>query len=198
MLISGCETIDIMLPDHRNPDPTTVRYLIALFLLHQRPAMGTSFPTINARIAQLRPATLFSLLLDSSLMGDPGPHELCEVLVFALQHLSHNQPSLIDSEMYKIFVQAEHKARYPLDAYTTLLLPRLPQGVGAYLDTIFDVFAEIASKSQTNVVWGGKLCLVYGRTIWGINTNKRDWEYIYREWQFAGRRLEHLFCAWIR
>lgn len=189
----------LMLPQHHDTNSTIVHYLLALFLLHHQPALAPSFPIIQSHISHLHPAPLYSDLLESALQDQPHAHELCQILVFSVQHISPSQSSLIDTSMYTKFVQAEHAASYPLDAYTTLFLPHLPSGVGAYLDAVFDVFSAIASKSEDNMVTGGKLCLVLGRWVWGVReTEGLEWDEVYRGWQVAGRRMEHLFYAWIR
>jgi hypothetical protein len=102
--------------------------------------------------------------------------------------------------MYVKFVQAEHAASYPIDGYTSLFLPRLPLGVGACLDSIFEVLSDIASKSEDNMMSGGKVCLLLGWWLCGDRKAAVDlgWEKVYKEWQDAGQKLEHLFYAWIR
>jgi hypothetical protein len=95
-------------------------------------------------------------------------------------------------------VRAEHVASYPLDAYASLLLPRLRPGVGACLDSIFELFSDIASKSEDNMTSGGKVCLLLGWWLCGDRKNVRSWEQVYKEWKAAGQRVEHLFYAWIR
>lgn len=95
-------------------------------------------------------------------------------------------------------MQAEHAATYPLGAYTGLYLPRLGAVIGGCLNSIFEVIAIIASKSEDNMMSGGKVCLLLGWWLCGNRKLEGDWQKVYNEWQIAGQRVEHLFYAWIR
>lgn len=189
-----------MLPQHQDPDPSTVHYLLALYILHHQPSLASSFPSITSDTASRDPKPLYSDLLQSALNDRPHPHELCDILKFSLQHLTPSQSPLLDSGMYVKFVQAEHAASYPIDGYTSLFLPRLPLGVGACLDSVFEVLSDIASKSEDNMMSGGKVCLLLGWWLCGDRKASASlgWEKVYQEWQDAGLKLEHLFYAWIR
>jgi hypothetical protein len=187
-----------MLPQHSDPDPSTVHQLLALFLLHHQPSIAPSFPSISAYAASHSPKPLYSNLLRNALNDRPHPHELCEILKFSLQHLTPSQTPLIDQEEYIKFVQAEHAATYPFDAYTNLYLPRLGAGIGECLNSIFEVIADIATKSEDNMMSGGKVCLLLGWWLCGHRKVEGDWQKVYKEWQVAGQRVEHLFYAWIR
>jgi hypothetical protein len=189
-----------MLPQHHGSDSSTVQRLLALFLLHHQPSLAPSFPSISAYAATQNLRPLYSDLLRNALNDRPHPHELCEILKFSLQHLTPSQTPLVDSTTYINFVQAEHAATYPLDAFSDLFLPRLGASVGACLHSVFEVLAAIASKSEFNMMSGGKLCLLLGWWICGSRReeDQSDWLKVYKEWRIAGQRIEHLFYAWIR
>ena len=196
----GCDTVGLMLPQHHDSDSSTVQRLLALFLLHHQPSLAPSFPSITSYAASQTPRPLYSDLLRNALNDRPHPHELCDILKFSLQHLTPSQAPLVDAKTYIDFVQAEHAATYPLDSYLDLFLPRLGPGIGACLHSVFEVLADIASKSEFNMMSGGKLCLLLG---WWFGGSRRggdqsDWQTVYKEWQIAGQRVEHLFYAWIR
>ena len=188
-----------MLPQHHDPDLSTVHQLLALFLLHHQPSLAPSFPSISAYVASQNPRPLYSDLLRNAINDQPHPHELCQILKFSLQHIAPSQIPLIDSDTYVKFVHSEHAASYPLDAFSKLYLPQIKAGTGECLNRIFEVIADIATKSEYNMMSGGKVCLILGWWLCGDRGSEmQDWQKVYKEWRVAGQRVEHLFYAWIR
>lgn len=161
--------------------------LIALLLLENQPGLARSFPSLNS-----------SDPLATALQKPISQTDLCETLKFTLRRLRTPSPPLFDKVLYAKFVQAELAACYPLDAYDMLFRPRLPLGVAAYLDAVFDVLEAVSAGS--NEMTGPRLCVLLGWWIWGNGAwrDKPNWEKLYRDWQEAGRRVEHLFYAWLR
>jgi hypothetical protein len=120
-------------------------------------------------------------------------------LKFSLQHLTRSQNPLVSPKLYVDFLRAEHAASYPLAAFSEILLPELGTSVSDCLDSIFEVFSDIATKSEDNMMSGGKLCLLLGWWICASQEEAQgDWQKVYQEWQVGGQRAEHLFYAWIR
>lgn len=107
--------------------------------------------------------------------------------------------SLVSPEEYVRFVQAEHAASYPLDAYHSILSPRLDLHVTKLLHEMFDVWAALTAHSEDRSGLGGKIALLLG--WWIVQPEIREtstWEELYAAWRLAGRRVEHLYLAWIR
>jgi hypothetical protein len=190
--------------------------LIALFLLQNQPGLAGSFPSLQPTkppIPARKKRTITHLSFGESLEQDPTtPSDICSILKFFLRRLRTPSPPLFDRVLYTKFVQAEYAASYPHDAYDMLFRPRLPLGVGAYLDAIFEVFATIIGQSSSDELVGSKLCSMLGWWIWGngaFHTREgsmstgdtyagQAFDKVYRDWLDAGRRVQHLFYAWIR
>lgn len=181
---AGCEQPGLMLPSRDEG----AHYLLALHMSEVQPGLASSFPSISNRRS-------------SDTLSAAAPITLCEALKFTLRRLRIASPPLFDNVLYTKFVQAECAAAYPLDAYDMLFRPRLPLGVGAYLNEVFEVLSAIATHAESNGMTAGKLCFLLGWWIWGYGVHAKPgmgWDKVYEQWKEAGRRVEHLFYAWIR
>ena len=224
-LISGlmCADLDtsgFMPPLRLGQDVETQNLLVALFTLSVRPRLSGSFPSLtdnypvapaeHGEVDEDGGAWIERLL--RSLKELSSPIDTAEALRFILRRLSPSrilpaslEPSspmkpFLDNDIYSAFVRGERESSYNLQAYELIFLPRLRLGLGAYLDEIFEVWAAIAARGDVNMMGGGRLPLLLGWWTWGLGAkgDRRTWAELYKEWQTAGSKVEHLFYAWIR
>ncbi|OCF30439.1 hypothetical protein I316_07926 [Kwoniella heveanensis BCC8398] len=205
---SDLNTVGLMLPHRLDSDRLTELYLLSIYALTINPALLSSFPTIAAQFAQpsFDPSKVWTERLKVIARDTERPSDLAEVLKYILRRLhtfptpssTSNKP-LIDSTSYVAFVQAENAASYPWEAYNTLLVPKLQPGVPRYLDEIFEVWSAIAAHADENTMTAGRLAYLLGWWVLRSGVSKvAEWEKFYKDWQVAGRRIEHLLFAWIR
>ncbi|WWD18594.1 hypothetical protein CI109_103047 [Kwoniella shandongensis] len=194
---TGHDIVGIMLPHKLGQDPTTQRYLVALFALSIKPELSTSFPSIS--LSQSDSSQSLREKLQLAVREIDSPVDLAEVIKFVLRRLTTSGNSVIDNLLYAKFVQDEHALSYPLAAYETLLLSNLPSETRGYLTEIFELLAGLATYSDANTMSSGRLSYLLGWWISGReDISLGSWEKLYADWQGAGKRVEHLFYAWIR
>lgn len=200
----GTATPDLFLP--RNLVDSQSRYeVLSLFLLSVRPEISALFPSILARTpspGSESGVTWFSRLHDY--IGRSANYELAEVLKWTLRHLdvsasAESNGEILDHSHYVKFLQSEQGASYPMDAYQTLLSPLLRQDVGLYLNEVFEVWSAIAGDADSKGMTAGRINLLLGFWLWSSSSgNYGTWKELYEAWLTAGRRIEHIFYAWIR
>ncbi|WVQ65637.1 uncharacterized protein L199_003815 [Kwoniella botswanensis] len=192
----------LVLPLRPNTDPTTQLYLLAIYCLVIRPDLLSNFPTIAAQFAQptSNPSRIWRERLTSILKDGETSSDLSEVLKYTLRRLQPTPPEpLVDTGLYTAFVKAERSSSYPLDAFETLLSPRLKTGVANYLNEIFEVWSAVITHAEQNAMTPGRLAHLLGWWTWGCSTGKfKSWEELYKDWKSAGQRMEHLLYVWIR
>ncbi|WWC96243.1 hypothetical protein V866_003110 [Kwoniella sp. B9012] len=192
----------LVLPLRPNTDPTTQLYLLAIYCLVIRPDLLSNFPTIAAQFAQptSNPSEIWRERLTSILKDGETTSDLSEVLKYTLRRLQTTPPEpLIDISLYTAFVKAERSSSYPLDAFETLLSPRLKTGVATYLNEIFEVWSAVITHAEQNAMTPGRLAHLLGWWTWGCSTGKfKSWEELYKDWKSAGQWMEHLLYVWIR
>ncbi|WVQ96629.1 hypothetical protein IAU59_003734 [Kwoniella sp. CBS 9459] len=204
---SNLNTVGLMLPHRLDSDHSTQLYLLSLYALIIKPNLLPSFPTIAAQFAQPSsdPSKVWTERLKAIVRDIEHPSDLAEVLKYTLRRLRSSQSlasdpdPLINAGVYTNFVRAEHASSYPLDAYSTLLVPKLQPGLPVYLEEIFEVWSAIATHADENTMTAGRLAYLLGWWVlhFGV-TRGAEWEKLYKDWQAAGRRIEHLLYAWIR
>ncbi|KAG8929292.1 hypothetical protein FRC02_005780 [Tulasnella sp. 418] len=144
-------------------------------------------------------------------------HDVAAVLKWGLRHLNLGSQSFglkhSDEDQflwYKEFVESEKGAEYPMDAYTTLLVPLLPEDNAELLRATLDLVCSVAAHSDEVAISGSKLSKMIGwwllsnRKIYpsgGTQGAKNDpyvWALFYDQWEKSARIMEHLFLAFIR
>lgn len=187
-----------------SPDQSdTYRTLLVLLVLSIRPSLLASLPSIKSHYsseAADSADTWKSRLLDA--VGTTSPLERCEAVKWALRRMiiakSNTTTALVDVGAYIAFVKAERSSGYSEDSYGKLFLSRTTHSAGQALQEIFDVWAALAALSGANSTLGGKICLLLGWWILGRSERSSEWSDVYEEWLKAGKRVQHLFLAWIR
>ncbi|KAK4686099.1 hypothetical protein P7C73_g4040, partial [Tremellales sp. Uapishka_1] len=213
----GCQNVGIMLPRRLQTDVVQQQYLLVLYILSIRPVLSSSFPTVLAYASEKSRSWRDKLI--AAVKETKNPSDLAEVLKWTIRRLvirpttttTKSQISFFhvvagispESSWYTSFVQAEHASSYPLDTYGKLLVPTLSKEVANYLDQVFEVWAGIATYSDTNTMSGGRLSYLLGWWLLGMGTREKknensQWKALYEEWKVAGQRVEHMFYAWIR
>ncbi|WVW84830.1 hypothetical protein I302_106865 [Kwoniella bestiolae CBS 10118] len=192
----------LMLPLRPNADSTTQMYLLALYSLVIKPDLLSKFPTIAAQFAQptTNPAEIWRERLISILRDVNSTSNLSEVLKYTLHRLHPIPPEpLIDIGLYTRFVQAERSSSYPLNAFDTLLSPRLKAGVANYFNEVLEVWSAVITHAEQNGMTPGRLAYLLGWWTLGSSVEKLgSWEDLYTDWKSAGWRMEHLLYVWIR
>jgi hypothetical protein len=204
----GLEIEGIMLPRQDNTDKIAQHNMLATFVLALKPESRLSFQAFISRSHLLTASNAhasWSDRLTTCIGSTKNPVDIAETLKFILRRVDASPTStpplapLLGSESYMAFSQDERVAGYPMDAYSTLFLSRLSPEIGPYFDEMFEVWAAIAVRGEENHMTGEKLCFLLGWWSWEHGKEKGEgWEAFYEEWRQAGRRMEHLFLAWIR
>jgi hypothetical protein len=173
--------------------------LRALTLITVQPHTLSDFPSLSTHYPS-SPSSDSSIWLDRllDLARTLPPKVVTSTLKWSLRHLSSGSP-LVSSETYIKFVQAEHAASYPPDAYSLIFTPLISKDFRELLHELFDVWAALASHAEDQSGLGGRMALLMG---WWIlqpeMSGNVKWEEMYAAWRLAARRVEHLFLAWIR
>jgi hypothetical protein len=210
---TGLDTPGIMLPGKAAVDQDNQHLLLALFSLTMSPGLASRFPSITSYYESISsnsdsPESNWSARLESCISDTLQPADLAECLKYILRRLNPPASSSGSStdtplkpELYKAFTKAERDADHPLDAYDKLFIPRVPEGMRALLDEVFDLCAAVAAHSDNNGLSGSKLVGLIAWWIWGCaraGCPILSWDELYGEWSNAWKRVEHLFLAWIR
>jgi len=179
-----------------------------LFTLSVNPALASSFPSLTSHYNpssssdSANTAETWNNRLKAAIADTTHPADLAENLKFISrrQAVAPVDSGLValDVGLYTSFLRAEQLAGFPPDSYDQLFVPRITPDVKAYLDNVFRIWAAIAAHANANELTGGKLCRFLGWWIWGQRAKADDWRTLYEGWVDAGRRIEHIFLAWIR
>lgn len=182
--------------------------LLALFTLVISPERTDRFPSLTTYYQSISSpsSASWSDRLTAIIKDMIYPADFAQVLLFLLHRLnspppqsSDHTPVGLDVGLYKSFVASEKDEGYPMDAYEKLFSPRIDTKQMSYLEEIFEVWAALAAHSDNNGMTGGKLSRLLGWWVWGSSISATaEWTDLYMDWQEAGRRVEHLFYAWIR
>lgn len=169
------------------------RALLTLLILSIRPPKLSSLPSIASHypsIGAAIPATWQSRFLD--VLYTCTPSEQAQAAKWTLCRLENVGP-IIDIA-YRQFALAERKAGYPADAYTSYKTA-LAQ---ADLSDMFAVWADLAARAPVESLLGGKLALLWAWWLVHATDKVLTWDALYRDWEASGKRMQHLFYAWIR
>ncbi|KAL7424012.1 hypothetical protein Q5752_001597 [Cryptotrichosporon argae] len=181
----GDQTVGIMLPRRLEADDRAQRYLEALLVLS--PDLGPQTPEFPSLDGDCQ-ARLAAAVRDASVI------DLADVLRWTLRHLD---TALVGKAEYVQFVQAEHAASYPPDAYADLVASHVSADAAALLDSVFDLVAALSVNAAANMMSAGRLCHLLGWWVVEKSGAIKALQ-VYDEWAAAGQALEHLFYAWIR
>ena len=71
----------------------------------------------------------------------------------------------------------------------------------ADLQGVFQVWGDMAARAPVESMLGGKVCLLWA--WWFLHAQSKErklvaWDELYQSWEGAGKRMQHLFYAWIR
>lgn len=142
-------------------------------------------------------------------LRDASPQDVAPVLKWGLRHFAIEKNSFgarngtypVDDQWawYRIFAEKERVASFPMNSFSNILLPLLPNSHGVLLKNLMELFASIAAHADANGMFNTKLSKVLA---WWIISN-RTWAGtgfggFYVEWDCAARILEHVFLAYIR
>ena len=200
-LRSGLDTPGILLPRTQECDKGNQHLLLALFALSVDDSLSVALNSLAAQYP--RPESnsktttiIWADRLASAVKDTTDPFDLAECLKFMIRRIKPST-SIVDRETYRSFSEIERDMRYPMKAFDDLLAPRLPSGTITLLEQLFDLCAALAAHSEANGLVGGKAARLFGAHMWGSQA-LTEWSGLYVHWRDAGRRMEHLFYAWIR
>lgn len=151
-------------------------------------------------------------------LGVAEPTDVAAVLRWGLRHMvlakgtfGSASSSLATAEAwdwYVKFAEAECAAGFPADAYSSKLLPLLPQPHAALLKDLLDLLSSVAAHAQGNGMFNTKLAKdvawwVVSSRKWdvsknGTGGNRDEWADFYLAWDRASRILEHVMLAYLR
>ncbi|KAF8494940.1 hypothetical protein F5888DRAFT_1805259 [Russula emetica] len=190
ILERGLETLGVMHPHWHSASPEVQQRLISLYILSLASNDATSPASPTA------PATF-----EYELQYTCSPHDVAAILRWGLRHLKLDGHGFGkesgDWTWYNTFAEAERTSSYPPDAFSKLLIPRLPTAHTELLLATLDIISSLSARSEANGSSGSKLSKFFG--LWLLtcegSTEGDDWSAFYDRWDRAGRILEHLFLA---
>lgn len=207
--IAGLDTPGVLLGEAEE-DKENQGLLLALFTLVISPNLANCFPSLELYYAsQAQSSTTsaeWSDRLTLIIKDTTCPTDFAQVLKYLLRRLDPSSSTLttqarlsLDLNLYRSFARSEKEAGYPTDAYEKIFAPRIDTKQMTYLEEIFEVWAALAAHSDGNGMTGGQITRYLGWWVWGSSVKQDSrWEALYDEWAEAGRRIDHLFHAWIR
>ncbi|CCL98824.1 uncharacterized protein FIBRA_00829 [Fibroporia radiculosa] len=194
----GLETLGVMHPHWYSASPETQRRLISLFIL----SLAPKSPITTLSPTPTSPSTIFNTELEYA----RSPHDIASVLRWALRHLhlegdSFTGGSSTDQwQWYYSFADAERSSSYPDNAFSQILVPKLPPAHLQLLVATLEIVSSLAAHSERNGISGSKLSKILG--LWMLAAHRTesedDWATFYARWERAGRIFEHVFLAQIR
>lgn len=127
-------------------------------------------------------------------------HDLIHVLKWAIRHLSYQSTRFaLQTSWYEDFSREEREKAYPQNAYTSILLPLLPNTTQDLLNSILELVAAVAAHVDQNAMPAAQLCRYLGFWILGRGTDSFvSFDHLYLEWERSGRAFEHIFLAYLR
>ena len=142
-------------------------------------------------------------------LWDAGPQDVAPVLKWGLQHLTieknsfrirnRTHPTEDQWAWYNAFAEKECVASFPMDSFSSVLLPLLPNSHAVLLKNLMELFTSIASHTDGNGMFNTKLSKVLS---WWIISNctwaGTGFGSFYVEWDHAARILEHVFLVYVR
>lgn len=102
---------------------------------------------------------------------------------------------------YDSFVQKEKAASYPKQAYSDLLLPKLPSATGKFLSSLLDLMTTVSAHHVANAMPASRLCKTLGYWIVGrigVDHPPHSFDEVVKAWSRASAVTEHLFLAFTR
>ncbi|EGG03753.1 uncharacterized protein MELLADRAFT_117220 [Melampsora larici-populina 98AG31] len=152
----------------------------------QNPSLTT---TRSVKVEDVQDELVFTLV-----------HDLIHVLKWAIRHLSYQSTRFaLQSTWYEEFSRTEREKGYPQNAYTSILLPLLPNPTQDLLDSIFQLLSAVAAHVDQNAMPASQLCRYLGFWILGRGTDSFvSFDHLYLEWDRSSRAFEHLFLAYLR
>ncbi len=142
-------------------------------------------------------------------LRDASPQDVATVLKWGLRHFTIEKnsfgigngtnPGEDQWAWYHGFAEKERVASFPMNSFSSVLLPLLPNSHAVLLKNLMELFASIAAHADGNGMFNTKLSKVLS---WWIISN-RTWAgtgfgSFYVEWDRAARILEHVFLAYVR
>ena len=182
-----------MHPHWHSASPEIQRKLLSLFiqyLVSKSPAAPFSPQSIA-----------FFKAFENEITLTRSPHDVAAVLRWGIRHLQLEGYCFgNDEQWYKAFFEAERSSNHPINAYSTILGPRLPPGHLELLNVTLELLSYLAARAEANGISGSKLSKTFG--LWLLTCERAngedDWSTFYNRWDQTGRMLEHLFLARIR
>jgi hypothetical protein len=192
-ILTGLETLGIMIPHWYSASPTVQRKLISLFI--QSLALKSPITTLSPTASS--PVSAF----ESEINATRSPHDVAAVLRWGLRHLQLDGASFgKDDQWYGQFLKDEKASQYPAKAFSEKLGPLLPPANLHLLTATLEIFSSLAAHAEENSISGGKLSKMLG--LWLLAAPRvaegDDTLTFYAKWEKWGRILEHLFLARIR
>ena len=176
-VVQGLNTLGIMHPHWHSASPAAQRRIIALFVNSIAPSTASTTPATPSTPASASAA--FSTELDYT----RSPHDVAAVFRWALRHLkldgasfdgrtistssalSGPNASLATLGWYDMFASNEQAQSYPVQAFSDLLLPKLPRSHTDLLLATTGLMSSLAAHSEWNGVSSSKLAMVFGHYL---------------------------------
>jgi hypothetical protein len=179
------------------------RALLALLVLSVNPSKLPSFPSLASHFpsaGSTLPETWQNRFTDR--LHTCTPLEQAEAAKFTLRRLDSGTVGPIIDIAYRQFARAERNAGYPADAYKSYAGAL----THAELKGVFEVWADLTARAPVECMLGGKVALLWAWWLMYVSPSRRDqqgegkieWDGLYEQWETAGKRMQHLFYAWIR
>ncbi|KAM0786251.1 hypothetical protein ACM66B_007050 [Microbotryomycetes sp. NB124-2] len=134
-----------------------------------------------------------------------GIHDVVGVLKWGLRHLKLEKPfggtSRYSLDWYHAFLSTSASLQHPMNAFNTILLPKLPPESQAFLVATLDLAQAVSAYSEKNAMSPRKFSRTIGLYVFGLAQRDRQWsswQELHGVWQEAGDAFGGCLRAYLR
>ncbi|PWN34063.1 uncharacterized protein FA14DRAFT_161612 [Meira miltonrushii] len=204
----GLAMVGVFRPFRTSENAEEVERLIELYLLSTEPHLYQGIFALDINMQS-------SLLRDA--LGKPDPeaefrkklayaniHDVVALFKWGLRRLTLRLSDLHATEQYSwydTFALKEKEQKYPVRAFSQILLPLLSKDAARLLQIVLDLMSTIAAHHISNAMPAWRICRSLGYWLFGrvgIHHEPLNFKEAYAAWDKASKVTEHLFLVMIR
>lgn len=204
----GLAIVGVFRPFRTSENAEEVERLIELYLLSSEPHLYQGIFALDIHMQS-------SLLRDA--LGKPDPevefrkklayaniHNVVALFKWGLRRLTLRLSDLHASEQYswyETFSLQEKEQKYPVKAFSQILLPLLSSDAAKLFQIVLDLMSTIAAHHISNAMPAWRICRSLGYWLFGrvgIHREPLDFKEAYAAWERASKVTEHLFLVMVR
>lgn len=204
----GLAMVGVFRPFRTSENAEEVERLIELYLLSSEPHLYQGIFALDVNMQS-------SLLRDA--LGKPDPeaefrkklayaniHDVVALFKWGLRRLTLRLSDLHATEQYSwydTFALKEKEQKYPVRAFSQILLPLLSSDAARLLQIVLDLMSTVAAHHISNAMPAWRICRSLGYWLFGrvgIHHEPLNFKEAYAAWDKASKVTEHLFLVMIR